>query len=84
MPPKLAELIAYCRERGIRGSYGVRHDPPHWRARVRVGQVVHSGTADTQDEALDRMAGVALDHLVDPMPQPGSEAYVAWQARRPS
>lgn len=82
MTPKLAELIAHCKANGIKGSYGVSEDPPGWQARVRVGQTIHSGGAATADEALERMAGVALTSLLDPMPQPGSDEFSAWQARR--
>lgn len=82
MTPKLAELIAYCNEHGIKGSYNTRHDPPRWWARIRVGMIIHSGAADTEDAVLERIAKVALDSLLDPMPMPGSDTYAEWQARQ--
>ncbi len=82
MTPKLAELIAYCREQGIEGRYGVRFEEGRWRARINVGMVIHSGPADTRDAALERIAEAALRDLRDPMPQPGTDAYAAWRARR--
>lgn len=82
MQPKLAELIAYCREHGIKGSYNAKHDPPYWRAKVRVGMTVYSVPADTREEALERAAETALRNLRDPMPELGSRAYVAWRQRR--
>jgi hypothetical protein len=56
--------------------------PPHWRARIKVGQIIHSGAADTEDVVLDRIAQIALGSLLDPMPHPGTDEYSAWQARR--
>ena len=82
MPPKLAELITYCQERGIKGSYSVRHDPPLWRAKVKAGQVIFDVPADTRDAALERAAETALEYLTDPQPVPGTDAYVTWKARR--
>lgn len=79
---KLAELIGYCQSHGIKGSYGCKEDPPLWRARIKVGMVIHSGAADTRDEALERIAGVALDNLLDPMPEPGTREFVDWQKRQ--
>ncbi len=80
--PALAELIAYCSAHGIKGSYSARHDPPWWRARIKVGMEIHSGAADTRDAALERIAEIALRDLLDPMPQPGTREYVEWQRRR--
>lgn len=82
MTPTLAELIAYCREHGIKGSYSARHDPPWWRAKITVGNVVYNVPADTRDAALERGAQVALNNLLDPPPEIGTAAYVAWQRRR--
>lgn len=82
MTPKLAKLIAYCRANGIKGSYSVREDPPLWRARIKVGAVIYNVPADTEDEALERGAQLALDRLLDPPPQIGTPEYVAWRGRR--
>lgn len=82
MPPKLAQLIAYCQASGIQGSYSAREDPPLWRARVKIGMTSFSAPADTRDEALERAAGSALRFLLDPMPQHGTPEYVAWEARK--
>lgn len=82
MPPKLAELIAYCHEHGIKGGYRSWHDPPRWRARVAVQTTAFVAPGDTEGEALDRAAENAMRHLTDPMPQPGTRAFVEWQERR--
>lgn len=82
MTPRLAELIAYCREHGIKGSYSVKHDPPWWRARITVGKVVYNVPADSRAAALERGAEVALANLTDSPPAIGTGAYAAWQQRR--
>lgn len=82
MPPKLAELIAYCQAHGIKGSYRTWHDPPYWRARVKTGRLAHSAPAETEHAALDRAAAIAMADLLDPMPAPGTDESVAWRARK--
>jgi hypothetical protein len=78
----LDKLIAFCRERGIEGSYRAWHDPPWWRARVKLPGESYLAPAETREAALDRAAGAALSSLVDPQPSPGTDGYAAWEERR--
>lgn len=81
MTPKLAELIAHCKAHGIEGSYSAKQDGDRWRARLKVGMTIYNVPDATRDEALERAATSALRDIHDPMPQPGTRAYVEWWAR---
>lgn len=78
----LEALLAYCRDHDLRGSYRVRKEEMGYRAYIRVGERSTNGIDATRQGALDRIAAGMLDDLMDPMPTPGTPAYVDWMARR--
>lgn len=63
----LSELLAYCREHDIHGSYRTKQEgPDRFRAYIRTDRVGTNGIDDTREKALDRIAAIVLRDLKNP------------------
>lgn len=63
----LADLLAYCAEHDIHGSYRCKQEgPEQFRAYIRTDKISTNGIDTTREKALDRIAGLVLEELRNP------------------
>lgn len=63
----LQDLLAYCAEHGIHGTYRVKQEgPDRWRAYIRTDKTDTNGIDSTREAAFDRIAAAVLKDLKNP------------------
>jgi hypothetical protein len=71
----LADLLAYCAEHDIHGTYRCKREgPDRWRAYISTNKVGTNGIDTTREKALDRIAANVLKELTDPWVSPYSNS----------